>query len=87
MGIQTRTIRPILVLYPIYLTRTTRPGGSCGYSDCLMWRTWKYTSDLIAVMRVDMALDAEVNVRINVKTDTVTRSMASVYTDVLILML
>lgn len=52
-----------------------------------MWHTWKYTSDLIAVMRVDMALDAEVNVRINVKTDTVTRSMASVYMDVQILML
>lgn len=40
-----------------------------------------------AVMRVDMVLDAEVNVRINVKTDTVTRSMASVYMDVQILML
>lgn len=37
-------------------------------------------------MRVDMVLDAEVNVRINVKTDTVTRSMAPVYTGVLILM-
>lgn len=46
------------MLYPISLTRTTRPGGRCGYSDRLMWRTWEYISDLI-VSKMNLERESE----------------------------